>query len=55
VDERASDAFIFDKSVFAAFKDISDFEVWEIDSRLVNGKTPVQQWLPYFDIIGSSP
>lgn len=26
---------------------ISEFEVWEVDSLLVNGKTPVEEWLPY--------
>jgi hypothetical protein len=26
---------------------VPEFEVWEVDSILVNGKTPLQQWLPY--------
>lgn len=26
---------------------VSDFEIWEVDSLLVNAKTPVEQWLPY--------
>ncbi|HJP93504.1 MAG TPA: hypothetical protein VJ875_16210 [Pyrinomonadaceae bacterium] len=26
---------------------VSDFDVWEVESLLVNGKTPLQDWLPY--------
>jgi hypothetical protein len=26
---------------------VSDFDVWEVDSLLINGKTPLQDWLPY--------
>ena len=26
---------------------VSDFEVWEVDSLLVNDKTPLEKWLPY--------
>jgi hypothetical protein len=26
---------------------VSDFEIWEVESLLVNGKTPLEKWLPY--------
>src|SRR5205085_11544948 len=26
---------------------VSDFDVWEVDSLLVNGKTSMEEWLPY--------
>jgi hypothetical protein len=26
---------------------VTDFEVWEVDSLRVNGKTPLEEWLPY--------
>ena len=26
---------------------IPEFEVWEVDSLLINGKTPLEQWVPY--------
>lgn len=26
---------------------VSDFEVWEVDSLQVNGKTPLEEWLPF--------
>lgn len=26
---------------------VSEFEIWEVDSLLVNGKTHLQDWLPY--------
>ncbi len=37
----------FDYFVFEAFAEVSDFQIWEVDSLLVNGKTPVEKWLPY--------
>ena len=37
----------FDNFGFGAFSDVGEFEVWEVRSLLVNGKTPVEQWLPY--------
>lgn len=27
--------------------DVSQFEVWEVRSLLVNGETPLEEWLPY--------
>jgi hypothetical protein len=38
---------ILDYFVFSAFAEVSTFEVWEVNSLLVNGKTPVENWLPY--------
>ena len=26
---------------------LSEFEVWEVDALLINGKTPLDQWVPY--------
>ena len=44
---RPASKIILDNFVFTAFKDVNDYEVWEVDSLVVNGKAPLEQWLPY--------
>jgi len=39
--------------IIESWKDIPDMEVWEVDSLLVNGETPLNEWLPY-DVLSSS-
>lgn len=40
----------FDKYSFEAWKEVSHFEIWEAGSLLVNGKTPLEKWLPFTTI-----
>lgn len=40
-------AIQFDRHAIEAWEDIKDVEVWEVATLLVNGETPLQNWLPY--------
>ncbi len=37
----------FDRYEISCWEDIKHFEVWEVSSLLVNGRTALEKWLPY--------
>jgi len=37
----------FESFKFYSFSDVLEIEVWAVKSLLINGKTPLEDWLPY--------
>ena len=42
----------FENYTIESWRDIPDMEIWEVDNLIVNGKSPLKDWLPY-DVFSS--